>query len=66
MNANPLVWGNRRLPQLANLICDDDDEEMTNDVEDEILSSMNSDMKELSIQGLYKHAKSVQSGTLWR
>ena len=39
MNANPLVWGNRRLPQLANLICDDDDdEENANNVDDEVLS----------------------------
>ena len=52
-----MVWGNSRLPQLANLA----DEEITNDAEDEILSSINSDMKELSIQGLYKHANSVQS-----
>jgi hypothetical protein len=61
MNANPLVWGNRRLPQLANLICDDDDdEEMTNNVDDEVLSSIFNKMKELSLQGLDRLANSVQ------
>ena len=60
MNANPLVWGHRRLPQLANLICDDDDEEMTNNVDDEALSSIFNKMKELSLQGLDRLANSVQ------
>jgi len=62
MNANPLVWGNsnRRLPQLANLICDDADEEMTNNVDDEVLSSIFNKMNELSLQGLDRFAKSVQ------
>jgi len=60
MNANPLVWGNRRLPQLANLICDDDDEEMTNNVDGEVLSSIFNKMKELSLQGLDRFANGVQ------
>ena len=60
MNANPLVWGNRRLPQLANLICDDADEEMTNNVDDEVLSSIFNKMKELSLQGLDRLANGVQ------
>ena len=60
MNANPLVWGNRRLPQLANLICDDADEEMTNNVDDEVLISIFNKMKELSLQGLDRLANSMQ------
>ena len=52
-----MVWSNSRLPQLANLA----DEEITNDAEDEILSSINNGIRELSIEGLDKVINSAQS-----